>query len=65
MKGSKAMCAKVMGVKAAIVKEATKRRRAFRAEHFVKGQKHCRRRELKSKVCEAQRGAAHEDRWRD
>ena len=31
------MCAKVMGVKAAIVKEATKRRRAFRAEHFVKG----------------------------
>ena len=31
------MCAKVVSVKAAIVKEATKRKRAFRAEHFVDG----------------------------
>ena len=31
------MCAKVVSVKAAIVEEATKRKRAFRAEHFVEG----------------------------
>ena len=31
------MCAKLVSVKAAIVEEATKRKRAFRAEHFVEG----------------------------
>ena len=30
------MCAKVVSVKAAMVKEATKRKRAFRASHLLK-----------------------------